>query len=64
MKYSLVALSFAALALAGCAMGPRAPIEHFEFDRLLPSSPELEQDDLRDYAAGFEQEIGIQIQRG
>ena len=64
MKYGLVALSFAALALAGCATGLRAPIEHFEFDRMLPSSPELERGGLRDYAEGFERVIAIQIQRG
>jgi hypothetical protein len=64
MKYGLVAVSFAALALAGCTTGVRAPTEQFKFDRMLPSSPELERGGLRDYAGGIEQFSSIQIQLG
>jgi hypothetical protein len=61
MKYSLVALSFAALALASCATGWPGPTEQLKFDRNLPSSPELEPSGSRQYAK-VKPEIAIRIQ--
>jgi len=61
MKYVLVALSFAALALAGCATGLRAPTEPFNSDRMLPATPEHE---LHEYAGAISHDHVIRIQLG
>ena len=63
MKCSLVALSLAVLATAGCGTVP-GPAEYFKFDRMQPAYPEQESDGRREYAEGCQYDNAIRIQPG
>jgi hypothetical protein len=62
MKRSLVALSLAALATAGCVTVP-GPADYFKFDGMQPAHPELEYGGgRRQYAGSWQQDNTIRIQ--
>lgn len=63
VKRSLVAVSLAALATAGCVTVP-GPDDYFKFDGLQPAYPEREYDGRRQYAGCCQHHNAIRIQPG
>ena len=63
MKRSLVALSLAVLATAGCVT-VTGPADGFKFDGMQPAYPEQEYVGRREYAGCCQQENAIRIQPG
>jgi len=62
MKRSLISLSFAALVSTGAALAQSASSEEGQFDRTLPTYPELGFDGWRNNAGDSEMDNHVQVQ--